>query len=76
MVIYLIEWSLMMIGQWCSIDTNKFCQEMECQGCQIYYSHLVGHNKTDVHPVKAIALLNSGPVLAKPPDISRTTQPV
>jgi hypothetical protein len=26
-----------MIGQWCKINKNKFCQENDCQGCQINY---------------------------------------
>jgi len=26
-----------MKGQWCKIDKNKFCQEMNCQGCGINF---------------------------------------
>ena len=66
----------MMISQWCSIDKNRFCQEKECQGCHIFYSHILALSKTWVNPSKDLTLVNSGSVLAKSLGISRAQQPV
>ena len=66
-----------MIGQWCRIDQNKFCQERDCRECQLNYSddgwieYQPACNKTDIGSVISrqanglvVAPINKSPYLS------------
>ena len=66
-----------MIGQWCRIDKNKFCQERDCRECQLNYFDNVWiedrpvWNKTDIGSVisrqangSIVAPINTSPYLS------------
>lgn len=64
----------MMIGQWCDINKDKFCQERECQGCQIYYQHLLELEKVCEYPAKSLVSTNSLAVPIKASSFSPNPQ--